>query len=158
MRAVLDDEVVYWQGYPSSHERLEATAKSLVKHLRRHPFAETWMICDRSSGDVIGYRTLAASPDDETVCQVGSALANGWRGRGLGKEELAAVIGLVPHLGFSTIEAGTQFDNERAIALYTKLGFTRTRTGITELPNGYTVKGVWMSLDVPLRQRRCDLR
>jgi len=160
VRAIFDDEVVYWQGFPDELELLDLEAERLAKGgLRRRPFGEWWLMCDRASGEVVG--TISAVDVDNvyTRCHVGLWLKDGWRGRGLGGEALAGVISVFSHLGFETAVAGTRTDNEKAIKLFTKFGFRRTTTKPHTLPNGYVVPSVWLELEIPKSSKpHCELR
>jgi RimJ/RimL family protein N-acetyltransferase len=117
------------------------------------------LICDHSSDEVIGVVTTGVHDDQYAQCHVGLWLKEGWRGRGLGSEALASVISVLPHLGFETAVAGTRTDNEKAIKLFTKFGFTRTKTEPHTLPNGYTVPSLWLAFDAAKTSKsHCDLR
>jgi RimJ/RimL family protein N-acetyltransferase len=160
VRATLDDEVVYWQGFLEGEADLDQHAEEVARRkLQRRPYAEWWLICDRSSGVVIGSVSVHAEQHEYTECHVGLWLKEGWRGRGLGSETLASVISVLPHLGFETAIAGTRPDNEKAIKLFTKFSFTRVKTEPHTLPNGYTVPSLWLKLDVSKTSKsHCDLR
>lgn len=160
IRATLDEEVVYWQGFTDSDDELDSEASQIAdRSLRRRPFSEWWLMCDQSSGEVVGCVAITARKEDQDSCDVGLWLKEGWRGRGLGKEALANVINLLSHIGFKRAYACTRTENEKAIKLFTKLGFTREKTEAYKLPNGYLVPSLWLKLDVPSAPKsRCDLR
>lgn len=155
IRAVMDEEVVHWNDYPSSPEQLDSFAKAWIHNVKRKPYRESWVICDRSSGEVLGMRTVMSDASDSRVAATGSSLASGWRGRGLGTEELATFIGLMTHLGFRQIIASSRLDNARAISLYTKLGFTR-QLAIGD--QSEQSKSAWLELSLRPHDRRCKLR
>jgi RimJ/RimL family protein N-acetyltransferase len=154
IRAIMDDEVVHWNGYPSDDEGLDKIAKAWIHKVRRKPYRESWVICDRSSGEILGLRTVMSDASDSRICATGGSLAPGWRGRGLGKEELATFIGLMKHLGFQQVIAASRVDNYRAISLYTKMGFSR----LPEAVEGIEEKSAWMALQLPSHDHRCRLR
>jgi RimJ/RimL family protein N-acetyltransferase len=160
IRATLDDDVVYWQGFKDSINDLDREAQEISNRtLRRRPFSEWWLICDQTSDEVVGCIAISMHKDNYDACDVGLWLKERWRGRGLGKEALANVINLISHIGFETAYACTRTDNEKAIKLFTKLGFARQKTEAYELPNGYLVPSLWLKLDVPKAAKsRCDLR
>jgi RimJ/RimL family protein N-acetyltransferase len=160
IRATLDDEVVYWQGFAEEDELLDAEAKRLAQgKLRKRPFAEWWLVCEKPSGEVIGAISICDLENEYTRCHIGLWLKEGWRGRGLGAEAIASVISVLSHIGFETAVAGTRTDNEKAIKLFTKFGFRRTTTKPHTLPNGYVVPSLWLELEIPKSSKaHCDLR
>jgi RimJ/RimL family protein N-acetyltransferase len=154
IRAIMDDEFVHWNGYPSEATALDDIAKAWIHQVRKKPYRESWVICDRSSGDVIGMRTVMSDAADSRICATGASIGAGWRGRGLGSEELATFVALMKHLDFQQIIASARVDNYRAIALYTKIGFERMPPD----PVPATDKSTWLSLRLPSQERRCKLR
>lgn len=152
IREVMDEEFVYWNGYPEDDERLDVMAKAWIHKVRRKPYRESWVICDRASGDILGLRTVMSDAADSRVCATGGSFAAMARGKGLGKEELATFLGLMRHLGFQHVIAASRIDNYRAISLYTKLGFERVPEASAQ------TKSVMMSLQLPAHHRPCRLR
>ena len=80
IKTVMDAEFIRWNGYPTDDEKLTAMATAWIHKVRRKPYRESWLICDRSSGDVIGMRTIMSDESDSRICATGSSLAPGWRG------------------------------------------------------------------------------
>jgi RimJ/RimL family protein N-acetyltransferase len=160
IREHLDDEVVYRLGFPTSDVELDRVAKDWARaRLQRRPYYECWVVCERVSKEVVGVASVKAHTTDSAVCEMGLSLANGWRGRGLGSEVVAAIMSVLPHLGFDKANAGTRSDNETAIKLFTKFGFSRHKSGPHELPNGYVVPSIWLQTIVPKTSTpQCELR
>lgn len=158
IRSVFDEDAIYWLGLPKKDSEVEAIAKQAQARFQRRPYSERWVICDRSSSQVIGIRNLTADREDPSTCVIQNALTKEWRGRGLAAEELACVIGVMPHLGFRRVQAFTLLEHEVAIKLYTKFGFVRQKVVERELPNGYIAKQWLMTFDVTTMKKMCDLR
>jgi RimJ/RimL family protein N-acetyltransferase len=128
--AVLDEEVVRWQGYPSDRGALREMALQWASGAgkprpggRQH---YDWAICERRSGELVGARSIAVYVHKRQglVYETGSNLKAGWRGQGYGTEEVSAMLRLArDHLGYGTAYAGTDPANLRAVHLYKRCGF-----------------------------------
>ena len=74
-------------------------------------------------GQVVG--TLRINQDDDMDRIYGFAVAPGWRGRGIGRDALRRVcLALREEGGGREIGLEVAVDNDRALGLYTSLGFT----------------------------------
>ena len=85
-------------------------------------------------GEVVGncgLHTLPQSPRRRHVGQVGMAVRDDWQGKGVGTALMQAVIELADQwLNLSRLELDVYTDNEPAIKLYRKFGFTVEGTAI----------------------------
>jgi RimJ/RimL family protein N-acetyltransferase len=143
--ATVDDEVIRWQGFPADKRRLRRQLKRSIERSLGNPYFEDWVICDLASGEIIGERTIAHVADRESTCETGSWLAGGWRVRGLGTEELRAVLQFTAeHLGYNTVEAGTESTNAAALRQYQKCGFVKYDSKPHRLPDKRVVESVWL--------------
>ena len=160
-----DPEVVYWQGYHAEPEELQAMTRRWVEFATseagRH--IQEFAICDRSTGEVIGSRSVRPVTFRQrkgkplVSCEVGGSIKAGWRERGLGKVELRATLRLIEeHLGYTNVIAATEVANARAIGQYESAGFGRLGTGKHTLPNGREVLGVVLLRTEPAR-RTCPV-
>lgn len=150
--ASVDSEVAYWQGFPAA-DRAQLSRFLTPRHLgalRPPPGHEYWVVCDRATGAVIGARSVVPSREPRDECSTGSWLAGGWRGKGLGTEELRAVLALAQcHLGYSTVVAGTAATNVAALRQYEKCGFESYERKPHRLPDGRVVDSVWLRRTAP---------
>ena len=79
-------------------------------------------------------------------CEVGIALYQAYCGRGIGRIMLETVLEEAKKLGYEQAELEVIADNERAIALYEKLGFRKYGTFPNNLKyqDGSYADGYWM--------------
>jgi ribosomal protein S18 acetylase RimI-like enzyme len=73
-------------------------------------------------GRVIG--TLRAQLDDETAGVYGFAVDPHWRGQGIGRDALRRTCRELRERGARTVGLEVEVENDRALHLYTSLGFT----------------------------------
>lgn len=83
---------------------------------------------------VVGWADIVRSQLEATrhVGELGMGVQSGYRGQGLGRALIEAVIEAARHLGLQRIALDVRVDNEAAIGLYAAVGFqlegTRTAT------------------------------
>jgi ribosomal protein S18 acetylase RimI-like enzyme len=68
--------------------------------------------------------TLAVSPHDDGAGIYGFVIDPAWQGRGLGREALCQMCMRLRNDGAERIELDVEVQNERALTLYTTIGFT----------------------------------
>lgn len=151
--ATIDGEVIRWQGYPSEPVQLRKYFDNWLRREKKIRSYEHWLICDSATNDVIGSRSLWPSKGNRGTCETGSWLGPGWRGRGLGVEELMAVLQLVEgHRSYTTVVAGTEDSNRAARRQYEHCGFvvfSRPDKVLHQLPDGRTVPVTWLCRTAP---------
>ena len=76
-----------------------------------------------TEGKVIGYAGAWIILDESHITNI--AVAEAWRGRGIGEALTRKLLWYLSNLGASYATLEVRVSNERAIALYTKLGFIR---------------------------------
>ncbi len=76
-------------------------------------------------GEVVGQVQLERLEDAaaQHVCEIGIIIDPGYRGKGVGSALLEKAIQTAKHLGFEKITLSVFSTNNKAIKLYTKLGF-----------------------------------
>ncbi|CAN5447561.1 GNAT family N-acetyltransferase [soil metagenome] len=84
------------------------------------PLGGLWLALDEESG--IG--CVALRPIDESIAEVKRMFVDAqWRGRGVGRALLGALIDGARMRGYATLRLGTLHDMEAAQALYRSVGF-----------------------------------
>lgn len=79
----------------------------------------------------IGLHTFPNRPRRQHVGQIGMAVRDDWQGKGVGTALMQAVVDLADKwLNLSRLELDVYTDNEPAIRLYQKFGFTVEGTAI----------------------------
>lgn len=114
--AVVDEGI--WLGTEPGfdrEQRRERMAATVGDPTRRGFVAVT------EEGTVVGNATLVVASFG--VADIGMAVADGWRGRGLGGRLLDALIEVAPSAGAHKVALEVWPHNERAIALYRSRGF-----------------------------------
>ena len=162
---VSDEEVMRWQGYPSDPAALEKYVEHWIARSQQdlgYQASEDLIICDRSTGEVIGVRRITPFRLEDRSwlmsCEIGSSIREGWRGKGLGREELAGTLRFInQHLSYSNVFAASEETNLRAIHQYQSAGFKPIGVKDRQLPNGRTVHAVAMLRADPAR-RTCPLK
>lgn len=89
-----------------------------------------WLVAE-DAGKVLGYTYASpfrARPAYRWTVETGIFLAPGAQGRGLGRELLEQIIGLLTRQGFTAAVAGITLPNPASVALHEKLGFTPCAT------------------------------
>jgi L-amino acid N-acyltransferase YncA len=106
-----------------------------------------WLVIEEA-GELLGY--VASSPYHRRpayrwTVETGIYLAEQARGRGLGRELLSAMIGLLTRQGFVTAIGAIALPNDASVALHEKLGFTRSGTyqGVGFKLGEWTSVGLW---------------
>jgi phosphinothricin acetyltransferase len=117
-------------------------------HLPAHRFVA------RLGGTVVGW--VALSPVSHRrvyagVAEVSVYVAEGARGRGVGRELLSAVVGSSEEAGIWTLQTGIFPENEVSLALHRRLGFREV--GVRERIGRH--HGVWR--DVVFMERRSPI-
>jgi ribosomal protein S18 acetylase RimI-like enzyme len=88
--------------------------------MTRSSHDRTWLV--EQDGDVVG--TLAVSPHDDGAGIYGFVIDPARQGRGLGREALRQMCVRLRADGAERIELDVEVENERALTLYTSVGFT----------------------------------
>jgi len=136
--------------------RTESVPRS-VRFYRRRYFRRTWTDREASivavTGDrVIGHLSVSRedSPVTRHVASIGMAVAADWRGRGVGTALLSEAIRWAGEFGVEKLALSVYPDNEPALALYRRFGFTEEGrlTGHSKKSIGYRdeiVMGLWLA-------------
>jgi phosphinothricin acetyltransferase len=85
-----------------------------------------WLVAD-DNGRVAGYAKAGQWRERAAyrwTCETTIYLADGERGRGLGRTLYTALLDALPALGFHSAIGGITLPNPASVALHTKLGFT----------------------------------
>ncbi len=94
--------------------------------------ADTLLIADRASGELVGFCAAAPERSDGSVKEKGEIWTIGVRparqGQGLGRQLLRWGVERLRSLGVRDIELAVNGRNERALHLYEDEGFARTNT------------------------------
>jgi ribosomal protein S18 acetylase RimI-like enzyme len=77
-------------------------------------------------GHVVG--TVRLTLDEETGGVYGFAVDPAWQGRGIGGDVLRRVCRQLRHEGAQRVHLEVAVDNDRALGLYTSIGFTQVST------------------------------
>jgi putative acetyltransferase len=133
---------------PSDYEALHRifSGPKVVWGVLQIPFPSAEMWRKRLAEPPEGFYSLVACADDEVVGQVGlhlttapppsrgkigMAVRDDWQGKGVGTALMQAMINLADKwLNLSRLELDVYTDNEPAIKLYQKFGFTIEGTAI----------------------------
>jgi L-amino acid N-acyltransferase YncA len=140
---------IYEQGIATGNATFETEAPEWAAwdqaHLADH------RVVARLDGAVAGWAALAPvsrRPVYAGVAEVSVYVADGARGRGLGRELLGAVVRSSERAGIWTLQTGIFPENEASLALHRRLGFRDV--GIRERIGEH--RGVWR--DVIFLERR----
>jgi len=99
------------------------TAADLAASWRAHP-RHPYLVLDDS--DILGYAKAGVWRERaayQWTCEVGLYIADGARGRGLGKQLYAALLDRCAHAGFRSAIAGITLPNDASVALHAHFGF-----------------------------------
>jgi ribosomal protein S18 acetylase RimI-like enzyme len=72
--------------------------------------------------------TVRLSREDGVGAVYGFAVDPTWQGRGIGRDVLGRVCRQLRHEGMERVQLEVAVNNDRALGLYTSLGFTRAHT------------------------------
>lgn len=80
-----------------------------------------------AGGDVVGWCDIRRHPfpSDAHAGTLGMGIIPPYRGQGLGRRLIEATLLAARNVGIERVELSVHADNERAIALYEKVGFVR---------------------------------
>lgn len=78
------------------------------------------------AGSAIG--TVRLTSEQDTGSIYGFAIDPGWQGRGIGRDVLRRICSLLIDEGAKRVRLEVAVDNERALGLYTSIGFERVTT------------------------------
>lgn len=84
-------------------------------------------------GELVGQAQLVIYPSAAEIANL--AVAPTWQGQGIGTALIAVLTQIARYTGQSVLEIGAHESNQRALALYQRLGFTISRE-IKLSPNG----------------------
>jgi len=128
-----------------SFEEVAPDAAEMVRRMQGelHP----WLAIEEA-GELLGYVASSAyhrRPAYRWTVETGIYLAEHARGRGLGRELLSAMIGLLTRQGFVTAIGAIALPNDASVALHEKLGFTPSGTyrGVGFKLGEWTSVGLW---------------
>ena len=142
MIAAMDDpEARSWEGWTTfGHHDFVRTATLTDERRRRGD--ENLVIRDKSTRQVIGARWVHRIRDDG--CYIGTVIAAGWRGKGLGTEELTATLAFLHgHLALRLVFSETEVGNTASQRQMTKAGMTQMPSGdMRTLEDGRSVQTV----------------
>ena len=131
MRAATRDDLdalveVHWA--VAAEGRWLGTETPFDRPAKRRSMAETvespqatMLVADAADEGVVGYLSVHLAPYG--VAEVGMALVQDWRGKGLGAALLKSAIDWAVEAGAHKMALEVWPDNEAAIALYRKAGF-----------------------------------
>ena len=143
---------IYLQGLATGNATLETEAPEYPEWDKSH-LRECRLVA-RCGGQVIGWAALCPVSSRcvySGVTEESIYVHGAWRGRGLGRALLEALVAESERAGFWTIQAGILPENEASIALHKACGFRevgrRERLG--------RMNGVWR--DVVLMERRSNV-
>ena len=80
----------------------------------------------RRNGEIVGSGQLVSWSQRGEIADL--FVTPSCRGQGIGRALIEALLARASDLGLSKVEIGVQVDNQRALALYQRLGFTYQRT------------------------------
>ena len=131
-----DPDVTRYLGWPRHHsvEQSEGFVQFSSFEWERWP-AGPYLICSRSSGDLLGSTGLAFRSAHEAM--TGYVLARDAWGRGYATEALAAVVDLAPSLGLARLTALCHPEHRPSQRVLEKCGFVRDDqlAELVEFPN-----------------------
>ena len=107
---------------------------------------------DPKTGEVVGWAALTLASSRRVYSGVAWEsvyVADAWRGHGVGRALLKALIPAAEQAGYWTLQAGVLIENEASLALHEAVGFRRV--GVQERI-GKDGRGVWR--DRVLLERR----
>jgi L-amino acid N-acyltransferase YncA len=145
---------IYAEGIATGDATLEREAPDWGHFDRSHP-AECRLVARFSSGDVVGWTALggySARRVYRGVAWESVYVAEGARGRGVGRTLLEAITGASEAAGYWTLLAGVLAENERSLALHQRVGF---RLIGVQRRLGQDARGRWR--DVVLLERRSEI-
>jgi RimJ/RimL family protein N-acetyltransferase len=140
----IDEDVLYWQGYPGTMVRTyRRTFRAMSRVLCRPGFCPLWFAVDVDGRFAGQYSLNEALPEPHEV-DIGWWLDPAARGLGLGTESLVAVVGFLhAHCGFPAVRMGTDARNVRARRQIEGAGAEPVEEGPHTLPDGRVVQGRW---------------
>lgn len=115
------------------------TVESRLRWFREHDPSRRPLWVAEEDGEVIGWLSLGdfydGRPAYHATAEVGVYVAEGWRGKGIGRWLVAEAIRRAPELGISTLTAGIFGHNAPSLALFASFGFERWAffPGVAEL-------------------------
>ena len=77
------------------------------------------------NGELVGHAQLVIYPNVAEIANL--AVAPAWQGQGIGTALITALTQIARHTRHSFLEIGVHESNQRALALYQRLGFTISR-------------------------------
>lgn len=121
-----------------------ALRKDFARDLGRNPFhsRHALLALDAADGSCVGMSTVTV-PEDGSVR---IWLAPAYRGRGYGRELVAATVEFGHfHLGLKTLTAGTETTNTPCRRALGSGGFTEAQgPALHTLPDGRVIEAVWL--------------
>ncbi len=115
---------IYRQGIATGIATFETMVPSWDEWDKK--YLETCRLVAEENGDVIGYSVIHPISKRECysgVCEESIYIHEVWRGKGIGRQLLQALIGESERLGIWTLQAGIFAENTASIALHEQCGF-----------------------------------
>jgi phosphinothricin acetyltransferase len=109
----------------TSFEEVPPGAEELATRIERTSATHPWLVAERAR-EVLGYAYACshrARPAYRWAVDVSVYVAEGQRGRGLGRDLYEALLARLRRQGFRTACAGITLPNEASVALHERLGF-----------------------------------
>lgn len=99
-----------------------------------------WVVANRatagqSSEQIVGSGQLVLYPHGAELANL--VVAGSYRSQGIGTALIAVLLAIARDVGLAGVEMGVESDNQRALALYRRLGFEPERR--RQLPDGRAV-------------------
>jgi L-amino acid N-acyltransferase YncA len=150
----LDVRRIYAEGIATGNATLEREAPDWGHFDRSHP-TECRLVARSSAAGVVGWTALGGYSGRKVYSGVAWEsvyVAEGARGKGVGRSLLEAVIGASEKAGYWTLLAGVLAENRGSLALHERVGFRRI--GV-QRRFGQDALGRWR--DVVLLERRSEI-
>jgi L-amino acid N-acyltransferase YncA len=119
----------YVTGTATSFETDPPTAEAMAERIERHAPTHPWLVAE--STRVLGYAYAAPfhhRPAYAPSVEVSVYVADGARGRGIGKELLEALVRELRERGFVNALAGVALPNDASVRLFEWAGFEHVGT------------------------------
>ena len=145
---------IYTEGIATGHATLEREAPDWGHFDRSHP-VECRLVARSSPDGVVGWTALGGYSARKVYAGVAWEsvyVADGARGKGVGRSLLEALIGESEGAGYWTLLAGVLAENRGSLALHERVGFRRI--GV-QRRFGQDAVGRWR--DVVLLERRSEI-
>ena len=147
---------IYAEGIATGDATIESNVPDWSHWDRSHRPTCRLVARDPKTGAVVGWTALTRASSRRVYAGVAWEsvyVADAWRGRGVGRVLLEALIPASEKVGYWTLQAGVLVENEASLALHERVGFRRV--GVQERI-GRDGSGRWR--DRVLLERRSSIR